>query len=212
MGQTPVTWRQSSDDLDPILIRDPIAEVLGVLPDGEPFEISYVDVVRIAGHSCPAAAGAFRITETGLAALYPDDRPVRSRVAVQAGGTRDDHPTGVIARLVSYVTGAAGPDGFGGLGKGFGGRADLLTYDDRPGEGVRFAFQRTDTDEAVEVVYHLDDVPSLGPAAGHLPDVIDGTATRDERDEFERAWHARVDAVLTDDDLFAVGPTDPFVD
>jgi len=77
---------------------------------------------------------------------------------------------------------------------------------------VRVAFQRTDTDEAVEVVYHVDDVPPLGSAAQFLPNIIDGTAERADRDEFERVWHARVDAVLTDDDLFSVGSTTPFVD
>lgn len=212
MAGTPATWRRSYDDVATIEIRDPVAEVLGVLPDGEPFEIAYEDVVRIAGHSCPAASGAFRVAERGLEALYPDDYPVRSQVAVDVGAPRDEHPAGVIARIVSYVTGAAGPDGFGGLAGGYGGRANLLTYGRREGAGLRFGFQRTDTDDAVEVAYFLDQVPEGGQGMANLPAVVDGSASREDRDAFEAAWHARVEAVLTDDSLFSVTVTDPFHD
>lgn len=210
MATTESTWRRTYDEVDPIAFREPLAEVLGVLEPGEPLEIGYPDVVRMAGHSCPAAAGAFRIAQLGLDALYPDDRPVRSEVAVEAGGPLDEHPVGVIARMVSYVTGAAGDDGFGGLAGGFGGRAGLLTAGRRPGGGVRFGLQRLDTDDAVEVVYRLGDVPDGGPAMGHLPAVVDGSATDDERAAFQAAWLDRVDAVLSDDDLFEVAETAPF--
>lgn len=204
MATTTATWRRSYDDVAPIELRDPLAEVLGVLPDGEPFRVGYADAVRMAGHSCPAAAGAFRIAQQGLDALYPDALPVRSDVAVDVGAPRDAHPAGVIARIVSFVTGAAGPDGFRGLADGFGGRNGLLTYGERQGEGLRIAFQRLDTGEAVEVAYFLGDVPDTGQAKAHVPAILAGEATRAQRDEFEAAWHARVDAVLANDDLFAV--------
>lgn len=194
----------------PIEIRDPVAEVLGVLPEGEPFRFEYTDVVRIAGHSCPAAAGAYRVTRKGLDALFQEIYPVRSRIAVDVGASRDSHPAGVIARLVSAVTGASGPDGFGGLGEGYGDRANLLTYGTRSGEGLRFGFQRTDTAEAVEVTYFLSDVPEPGDGVAHLPAVIDGSADPERRREFEEAWHDRVAAVLTDDGLFDVERIEPF--
>ena len=52
-------------DAEPIRIRDPVAEALGVLEDGDPFVITYEDVVKAAGHSCPTASGAFRIAQLG---------------------------------------------------------------------------------------------------------------------------------------------------
>lgn len=204
MATTRATWRRSYDDVAPIELRDPLAEVLGVLPDGEPFRVEYADAVRMAGHSCPAAAGAFRMVQQGLDALYPHALPVRSDVAVDVGAPRDAHPAGVIARIVSHITGAAGAGGFRGLADGFGGRNGLLTYGERQGEGLRIAFQRLDTGEAVEVAYFLGDVPDTGPAKAYLPAIVAGEATRAQRDEFEAAWHARVDAVLANDDLFAV--------
>jgi formylmethanofuran dehydrogenase subunit E len=196
-------WRIDYD-VRPIRVRDPVAEALGVLDPGDPFVVRYADVVKAAGHSCPTAAGAFRIAALGLDALYPDALPVRGDVAVRAAGPRDDPAYGVTARLVSYVTGAAGEDGFAGLAGGYGGRRDLLSYDAFDADGVAFEFARTDAGDAVRVTYRVADVPDAGPAAGFLPKMLDGSATDEERETFVEAWHARVRTVLSDDDLFAV--------
>jgi hypothetical protein len=191
-------------DVDPIRIRDPVAEALAVLESGDPFEIHYRDVVKAAGHSCPTAAGAFRIAQSGLDALYPEELPVRSDVEVVAGGPPDDAAYGVTARLLSYITGAAGEDGFGGLAGGYGGRKNMLSYGDFGDSDVTFAFRRTDTGDAVEVAYHVGDVPDLGPEGQYLRGIIDGTESDEERAAFKRAWHNRVQAVLDRDDLFSV--------
>jgi len=193
-------------DADPIEIRDPAAEALGVLDPGDPFVVTYADAVKAAGHSCPTASGAYRIAQLGLDALYPDDYPVRSEVEVQAAGPRDDATYGVTSRVVSYVTGAAGDDGFGGLAGGHGGRRGLLVFDafDPDTPEPTFRFRRTDTDETVEVTYHVGDVPDGGPAVGNLQQILDGTATDSQRAAFADAWHRRVQVVLSDDSLFTV--------
>lgn len=191
-------------DVEPIRIRDPVAEALAVLDPGDPFVIHYHDVVTTAGHSCPTAAGAFRITQVGLDALYPDSDPVRSEIEVRAGGPKVDAAYGVMARLVSTITGAAGADGFGGLAGGYGGRDGLLGYGEFGTEGVQFGFRRTDTDDTVVVTYHVADVPDLGPAGQYLPRLVEGTATEEERKAFAQDWHGRVQAVLDSEDLFSV--------
>lgn len=193
-------------DAEPIEIRDPVAEALAVLEPGEPFVVTYADVVKAAGHSCPTAAGAFRIVQLGLEALYPDTVPVRGEVEVLAGGPRDDATYGITSRLVSYVTGAAQEDGFGGLGAGHGDRQNLLTYDAFDPESPKptFRLRRTDTGETVEVIYHVSDVPDGGPALGTLQQMIEGTASEADRRAFAEAWHGRVQCVLDDDSLFAV--------
>ena len=197
-------WTVEYDDVDPIRVRDPVAEALTVLDPGDPFVLDYRDIVTAAGHSCPTAAGAYRITQLGLEALYPDDYPVRGEIAVRAGGPKTDSTYGVMARLVSYVTGAAEEDGFAGLAGGHGGRADLLTFDEFGGADPSFEFTRTDTGETVRVTYHVGDVPGAGPATQYLGKLVDGTATEEERAAFGAAWHGRVETVLTDDDLFTV--------
>jgi len=197
-------WTVDYEDVEPIRLRDPVAEALAVLDPEEPFVVSYADVVKAAGHSCPTAAGAFRIAQVGLDALYPDSLPVRGEVEVTAGGPKSDPSYGVASRLVSYITGAAGEDGFAGLAGDYGGRKNTLTYGDIEADGVAFRFERTDTGDAVQVTYHTSRVPAAGSATQNLPKLIEGTATDEERAAFADAWHGRVQAVLTDDDPFTV--------
>ena len=193
-------------DADPIEIRDPVAEALGVLAPGDPFVISYKDAVKAAGHSCPTASGAYRIAQLGLDALYPDGHPVRSEIEARAAGPRDDAAYGVMSRVVSYVTGATEDDGFGGLAGGYGGRRDLLRFDafDPDSPNPTFRFRRTDTDETVEVTYHVGEVPEGGPAIGNLQEILDGSASDRQRAAFADAWHRRVQVILSDDSLFTV--------
>ncbi|TKX73748.1 hypothetical protein EXE46_12815 [Halorubrum sp. GN11_10-6_MGM] len=193
-------------DVEPIRIRDPVAEALAVLEPGEPFIVTYEDVVKAAGHSCPTASGAYRIAQLGLDALYPDEVPVRSDIEVLAGGPRDHATYGVMGRLISYVTGAAQEDGFGGLAGSHGDRTNMLTFDafDPDSAAPTFRFRRTDTDETVEVTYHVGDVPNGGPALSNLQQIIDGTASEDDRELFADVWHGRVQSVLSDDSLFTV--------
>jgi hypothetical protein len=202
---TGTDW-QVDYEADPIEIRDPAAEALGVLAQGDPFVVTYRDAVKEAGHSCPTASGAYRIVQLGLDALYPDGDPVRSDIEVQAAGPRDDATYGVMSRIISYVTGAAEDDGFGGLAGGHGGRRDLLNFDafDPDTPEPTFRFRRTDADETIEVTYHVDDVPDGGPAIGSLQQILDGTATNSQRTAFADAWHRRVQVVLDDDSLFTV--------
>jgi hypothetical protein len=193
-------------DVEPIKIRDPAAEALAVLEPGAPFVVTYEDVVKAAGHSCPTASGAYRIAQLGLGALYPDTLPVRSEVEVLVAGPHDDAAYGLMGRLISYVTGAAQEDGFGGLAGGHGDRQNMLTFDafDPDGADPTFRFRRGDTDETVEVTYHVGDVPDGGPALGNLQQIIDGTASEEERELFAEAWHGRVRVVLSDSSLFTV--------
>lgn len=205
-GDGETAWRVAYEGVEPIRIRDPVAETLAVLDPGDPFVVTYRDLVTVAGHSCPTAAGAFRIAQLGLDALYPDpdELPVRSEVAVTAGGPRSDITYGVTSRLVSYVTGAAAEDGFSGLAGGYGGRKGLLSFTTFDTADVAFEFTRTDVGESVRVTYHVGDVPPAGVASEYLPKLVDGTATDEEREAFAEAWHGRVETVLTEDDLFSV--------
>jgi hypothetical protein len=193
-------------DVEPIRIRDPVAEALGVLEPGEPFVVTYEDVVKAAGHSCPTASGAYRIAQLALDALYPDSHPVRSEIEVLVAGPRDDATYGVMSRLISFVTGAAQEDGFGGLAGGYGDRRNLLTFEafEPDSAAPTFRFRRTATDETAEVTYHVSEVPDGGPALGNLQQIIDGTASEEDRELFAEVWHGRVQAVLSDNSLFTV--------
>ena len=195
-------------DVEPIRMRDPLAEVLGLGAESDLFSFEYVDLVQAAGHSCPTAAGAFRIAALGLDALYPDSLPARGRVRVRVGGPADETAYGVTGRLLSFVTGAAGEDGFGGLPGGVCARRGLLSYEPIEGPGVVVRLSRVDEDADVEVSYDVDSVPPLGEAKRHLPSVVDGSASPAERVAFLDAWHGRVEAVLGRDEYFEVERVD----
>nr|WP_256300797.1 hypothetical protein [Haloarchaeobius salinus] len=111
-----------------------------------------------------------------------------------------------MSRIISYVTGATDDDGFSGLAGGYGGRRDLLVFDafDPDTPEPTFRFRRTDTDETVEVTYHVGDVPDGGSAIGNLQGILDGSASEEQRAAFAEAWHHRVQVVLDDDSLFTV--------
>ena len=48
-------WKQPFyADVDTIKLREPLAEFLGAVNEGEEFIFTYTDAVKLAGHSCPA--------------------------------------------------------------------------------------------------------------------------------------------------------------
>ena len=46
------------DEVPSIKVKDPLAQALGAFKNGE-YEITYLEVVKAAGHSCPSVAGAY---------------------------------------------------------------------------------------------------------------------------------------------------------
>jgi hypothetical protein len=57
-------WKQSFyDKVEPIRLKEPLAEFLGAINEGQEFIFTYEDAVKLAGHSCPAVSGAYKITQ-----------------------------------------------------------------------------------------------------------------------------------------------------
>lgn len=214
----PTEWHRLTT-ADPIRLRDPLAELLGMVPEGEPLVFTFPEVAKAAGHACPAVSGAYRATQLALADLYPDTDPVRGEVSVVVDGSPGDPGLGPMASVIEHVTGAAGEDGFAGFG-GYGGRDDLLEFGSLPGEepGRRFAFARTDTGETVRVTFNPNEVGVAPPGgdggaeadhtgfADAIPKLIQGEATIEERERFYEVWHDRVQRILDAD----AGPESAF--
>ncbi|GAB7012333.1 hypothetical protein [Halolamina salina] len=186
-------------EADPIRIRDPLAEVLGTVPAGEPFVLTFGDVVKAAGHACPAVAGAYRSTQLALERLYPDTLPVRSEIEVTVGGSPGDSGLGPMANVVRHITGAADETGFAGFG-GFGGREKLLTFGEVDAAGRAFRFERTDVDSAVVVSFDPSatgaDSEGGGPPMRMLSKLVAGDADEAEAATFRDQWHDRVQGIL----------------
>lgn len=185
---------------DPIEVRDPLAEVLGTVPDGEPLTVTFAEVAKAAGHVCPAVSGAYRGTQLALAELYPDAYPVRSEIEVVVGATRDEPGFGPMANVVRHVTGAGDDTGFAGF-NGYGGRDGLLRFEPLPGDGRTFEFARVDRDHTVRVTF---DPSAAGvgppdrqdPTTNMIPKLVRGDVTDAERQAFADAWHESVQEIL----------------
>ncbi len=199
-------WKQAFyDDVEPISLKEPLAEFLGALDEGEKLEFTYTDAVKLAGHSCPAVSGAFKITEKALKALYDKETPVRGEISVKVLGSVDNGANGPISQVISLITGAAPQTGFAGLGQRFG-RKNKLIFDEKNEEPNSFIFTRDDTGKSVKVTYH----PELLPQDSEIPQLftkcIVGTATEKQKEEFKEKWQKRVKTVLFEEtkDLFTV--------
>lgn len=183
-------------DLAPrITLRDPLAALLGASDDGL-LVYGYADAVRLAGHSCPTVAGAYLMARAALRTLYPDEPAERGGVAVRMGAPEHEGTTGVIAQVLTLVTGAAAANGFHGIG-GRHVRQGLLRYA-AGNEGPGVHFRRRDTGQAVRVELELSRVPPPTGLRERMAEALAPGATAAQRRAFGELWQARVRRLLLD--------------
>lgn len=178
----------------PIKMRDPLAQFLGAAENGI-VDYSYLDAVKLAGHSCPTVASAYWLTALALKKLYGDELPERGAIRVEFRDDRQAGVTGVIANVVALLTGAAGDGGFKGLGGRFD-RRDLLLFDADIPLDIRFG--RLDNGDRVDAVAHLREVPAAPEMPALMQRCLNGQATASEQQRFGELWQDRVRRILTD--------------
>ncbi|NMG42728.1 hypothetical protein GPA22_03135 [Aromatoleum toluvorans] len=177
-----------------IELRDPLAAFLGASAGGV-IAYGYEDAVKLAGHSCPTVASAYMLTAHALRALYRDEMPERGGIRVAFRGRIDEGVTGVIASVVTLLTGAAHDGGFKGLGGRFVRRGLLDFAADVP---LAMRFTRVDTGAAVDAQADLSSVsadpemPELLMRCLHGPDAAELTS------RFGQMWQDRVRRILID--------------
>lgn len=175
-----------------ITLRDPLAGFLGAAEEGL-IEYAYADAVRLAGHSCPTVAGAWLMTVRALRRLYADEIPERGAVEVAFRESPETGAAGVIASVVTLLTGAAGAGGFKGLGGRFV-RSGLLRFGIVGVSGVRFV--RTGENQVVDCVLDLSSIP-VDPRLGRmLPGLLHGDASQEDARLFAALWQERVRRIL----------------
>ncbi len=172
---------------------DPFAAMLGAAGDGL-FDYHYVDAVRLAGHSCPTVAGAFLIGRAALAALYPDGPAERGNIAVHMPAPEDEGVTGVMAQVLTLLTGAAAENGFQGM-RGRFKRNGLLSFAEHR-EGEAIIFRRLDNNASVAVTLNVSLIPA-DPAQGErLMAILQNCADASQQSAFAEAWQDRVRRLL----------------
>jgi len=180
------------DAIEPIRLRDNLAGFLGAL-EGGIVEFSYLDVVKSAGHSCPTVAGAYLMTRAGLKALYRDQLPVRGEIFVSFKENSEDGVAGVIANVVTQITGATATSGFKGIG-GNHVRHGLMEFEAHITSSVRL--KRLDNGQRVEVVYDPSGVPGHPRQQELMQKIMQGVATSEEKQSFGGIWQQRVKEIF----------------
>jgi hypothetical protein len=176
------------DAIPTIRVRDPLAALLGVSADGC-FVYRYLDAVKLAGHSCPTVAAAWNMTRLALAALYGEALPCRGEIRVALSGNSDQGVTGVIASVVSLITGAAAEGGFKGLAGQFQ-RQNLLRFAaDIP---LELRFTRLDTRQTVDLTCDTGAIPAAPELAGLLRHCLQQPDDLASRQRFGQLWQERV--------------------
>jgi len=177
------------DEVEPIVLRDELAGFLGAFEDGI-LEISYLDIVKIAGHSCATVAGGWLMAREGLKALWGEEIPRRGEIRVELRGEMEENNNGVVATVLSNITGAAGGNGFGGLQGRFG-RRNLLIYGADISTDVRLI--RMDTGLGVGVRYRPGELVKAGAI---LASALGPAATDESRRTFPHRWQEMVRTIL----------------
>lgn len=180
------------DAVPKIRLYDPLAEFLGATEDGI-LQYGYFDAVRLAGHSCPTVAAAYWATCKALDFLYPGATPVRGDVRVEFRQDSASGVTGVIANVVSMLTGATSENGFKGLAGRFDRRRLLFFAVEMPQE---MRFTRLDTNQAVNVAADLQHVPGSPRVSGLMANCLANRATPEEVAEFRQLWQDRVRRIM----------------
>ncbi|MCF6228499.1 MAG: hypothetical protein L3J82_07570 [Planctomycetes bacterium] len=179
--------------VEPIKLRDPLAEFLNFRAENEPLEFTLADAGKFAGHLCPTVATAFVITREALTRLYPDELPERGGVEVIMASAPDQFANGPLARVIGYIVGAARDDGFRGL-MGNWSRKDLLKFDPEltPFGSVRF--KRIDTGTEVTVTAMPEKLPKVEGIGNNLKPALEGDSVA--HGNFKSAWLQAVKNVI----------------
>ncbi|SFV58027.1 hypothetical protein MNB_SM-6-1168 [hydrothermal vent metagenome] len=184
------------DKVESIKLQDPIADILGAFEHGV-YEISYLEVVKAAGHSCPTVAGAYLMADAALKALYPDERAVRGNIKVEFAESLEEGVAGVIGNVISHITGATDKSGFKGLGGKFA-RHSLMHFDADISSSARFT--RINTQKSVDVFYDPSSVAADPAMMPLMQKTMQGAASKEEMQQFGALWQERVQRIFENAD------------
>ncbi len=181
------------DRVPTITLYDPLAELLGAVENGI-ITYTYLDAVKLAGHSCPTVAGAYLMALKGIDALYPDSVPQRGDISVTIKGSREEGTNGVIGNVLGLITGAAAEEGFKGL-KGNHARNGLLRF--QQSSFVHVMMTRKGTRKTIYLNYNPSTTHQTSIPPQLMQAVANGTGSAEEKRTFAHLWQQNVAAILT---------------
>ncbi|MCK9994956.1 MAG: hypothetical protein KAH56_01610 [Candidatus Krumholzibacteria bacterium] len=184
------------DTIESIKLQDNLSALLGTFEGGN-VEYGYLDVVKSAGHSCPTVAGAYLMTREALKALYKDQLPVRGEIFVSFKEEEEEGVAGVIANVVTQITGATTTLGFKGIGGNFV-RHGLMEFEADITSSAKF--KRLDNGRSVEVVYDPSGVEGHPSQQELMQKIMQGVASPEDKESFGELWQQRVEKIFNNVD------------
>ncbi len=178
--------------IESIILQDKLANFLGAFESGY-IEFTYLDVVKSAGHSCPTVAGAYLMTLHGLKALFPNETPQRGEISVSFSDDINNGVTGVIANIITQITGATEHHGFKGINGKFI-RHGLMHFNEDISSSIRF--QRIDNGESVDVIYNPNSILPSPLQQTLMQKMQQGIATESDMKTFGELWQMRVQNIF----------------
>lgn len=180
------------DSIETIKLKDELSAFLGTSKDGI-VEFSYLDIVKTAGHSCPTVAGAYIMTLVALKELYKDEVPKRGEISISFKEDSKEGVTGVIANVMTQITGATESLGFKGLNGKFK-RNGLIDFNDSISSSVKF--RRIDNNKDIELIYNPSSIQGSQEIPVLMEKMIKGIATKEEKENFGIVWQQRVEKIF----------------
>ena len=177
------------NEIEHIILKDKLSQFLGSTGEGI-IDISYLDIVKMAGHSCVLVSGTYLMALKGLQSLYGTELPIRGEIKVELRDHLSDGNTGASAQVLSNITGATTDTGFKGINGKYN-RQGLLFYGANITSNVRFT--RLDTNASVEVSY----TPKRVTIPGNImQSAVGPDATEESRKDFPLQWQEMIRTIF----------------
>ena len=181
------------NEVEHIILKDELSQFLGSSEEGI-IDISYLDIVKMAGHSCALVSGSYLMALKGLQRLYGTELPKRGEIKVELRDSLNHGNTGVSAQVLSNITGATNDTGFNGINGKYN-RRGLLFYGADIQSTVRFT--RLDTNKSVEVSYTPMKVVKPGDI---MQSALGPDATEKSKKDFPKQWQEMVKTIFDNAD------------
>lgn len=181
------------NEVEHIILKDELSKFLGSSEEGI-IDISYLDIVKMAGHSCVLVSGSYLMALKGLQELFGTELPRRGEIKVELRESLNDGNTGVSAQVLSNITGATTDTGFNGINGKYN-RRGLLFYGADIQSNVRFT--RLDTNNSVEVSYMPMKVVKPGDI---MQSALGPGATEESKRDFPKQWQEMVKTIFDNAD------------
>lgn len=178
--------------IETIKLKDNLLLFLGI-NENSLVEFSYLDVVKNAGHSCPTVAGAYLLCLIGLKKLYKNEIPKRGEIRVLFKENEKDGVAGVIANVVTHITGATSTYGFKGINGDYV-RHSLMSFNEDITTSIKF--KRVDTNEKVELTYNPSCIKPDDKIQYIMKKIKEKLATNEEKKLFGKLWQQRVENIF----------------